>query len=248
MVETRSTYSKNRVNRAGMNLRVLFSGQPLEDYSTEDFAEDVRVLNEFRRSHAYPLVAVTANLRHYVDKHGTGQLSVAQRLKRLPTIVDKLKRLPDMQLARMEDVGGCRAVVASTPEIMSIVDDLSKKKTWRIVRARDYIADPKPDTGYRAYHFVVEKHECRIEVQLRTRSQHAWAEHVEAIDRRNPGLGLKVGQAPADVEQYFCLGAELLEAQDLGAVLETSRLREFSSLHGRLGTALQEGTYVRADT
>lgn len=39
------------------------------------------------------------------------ELDVSQRLKRLPTIEDKLRRLPRMDLSSMQDIGGCRAVL-----------------------------------------------------------------------------------------------------------------------------------------
>ena len=45
---------------------------------------------------------------------------VAQRLKRMPTIISKLERLPWLRLSRMQDVGGCR-------------DDCSDVQTMRLI-------------------------------------------------------------------------------------------------------------------
>jgi len=38
---------------------------------------------------------------------------IAQRLKRMPSILSKLKRFQNMELSRMQDLGGCRVVVES---------------------------------------------------------------------------------------------------------------------------------------
>jgi len=46
-------------------------------------------------------------LRSVVGTEGC-TVEVTQRLKRVPTIVDKLRREPTMQLASMQDIGGCR--------------------------------------------------------------------------------------------------------------------------------------------
>jgi ppGpp synthetase/RelA/SpoT-type nucleotidyltranferase len=58
-----------------------------------------------------------------------------------------------MQLARMHDIGGCRAVVASEEEIRAIATHLRRR--WAIHREYDYMVNPKPHSGYRAYHLDV---------------------------------------------------------------------------------------------
>jgi putative GTP pyrophosphokinase len=75
------------------------------------------VVEEFRKAHAELLTKIAANLRYYVDRYSSIELSgrpiVGQRLKRMRTIVDKLGREPTMALSWMEDMGGCRALFAS---------------------------------------------------------------------------------------------------------------------------------------
>jgi hypothetical protein len=65
--------------------------------------ESVPSRSQFRGQHAYPLRMANANLRYYVRDCGG---NVTQRLKKFPTILDKLDRLPAMQLANMEDIAG----------------------------------------------------------------------------------------------------------------------------------------------
>ena len=68
------------------------------------------IVNNCRASHSFPLNALQMNLRNTVAAFGEAAL-VAQRLKRLSSIEAKLRRSHHMQLARMHDIGGCRAVL-----------------------------------------------------------------------------------------------------------------------------------------
>ena len=56
------------------------------------------VLSNFRSAHAYPLNAVTVTVRQKALLVNQNAI-VAQRLKRLPTILDKLIRIPLPRLA-----------------------------------------------------------------------------------------------------------------------------------------------------
>lgn len=61
---------------------------------------------------------MTANngLRHRARSLGI-DAEVTQRLKRSQTILDKLRREPTLDLSRMQDVGGCRAVVETKDDL-----------------------------------------------------------------------------------------------------------------------------------
>lgn len=89
-------YSKKRVSRAGNAVR----------QGTEQ-QEDIDAIENWRASHNYVLNTFQATLR----RHARGKdITVAQRLKRRLTVYDKLKRQPDMKLARMHDIAGCRLI------------------------------------------------------------------------------------------------------------------------------------------
>jgi putative GTP pyrophosphokinase len=140
---------------------------------------------------------------------------VSQRLKRRPTIIDKLAREPSMQLTTMQDIGGCRAVLADIDEIKRV------QRRWtqtshRVTRVYDYLATPKP-SGYRGVHVIVTYDGFQIEVQLRTRLQHAWG---TAIERVGPEIGadLKSGDGPDEVLRLFRdFGDLLAETEGLPA-------------------------------
>jgi ppGpp synthetase/RelA/SpoT-type nucleotidyltranferase len=110
------------------------------------------------------------------------------------------------------------------------IGHLEKQKRWDIRRIRNYVENPKPRSGYRAIHVIVQKEGLLIEIQLRTVSQHAWAELIERTDR-STGVGLKTDRAPDDVTEYYRLGADLLAQTDENAPRNPATLRRFQELH-----------------
>ena len=100
-----------------------------------------------------------------------------------------------MKLSQMQDIGGCRAVMVDMRHVTQLVNiyrDATARNPNRhmLAKEKDYIAQPKVD-GYRSVHFVykykskAEKYqifnEQKIEIQIRSRLQHAWATAVETI-------------------------------------------------------------------
>lgn len=116
---------------------------------------------------------------------------MAQRLKRMPTILDKLVREPTMQLTTMQDLGGVRAIVADVKTVYRVVDKYKVRSIHKLIDERDYINAPRGKDGYRSYHLVFryksnvrsaqQYNGLRIEVQIRTKLQHNWATAVETM-------------------------------------------------------------------
>jgi putative GTP pyrophosphokinase len=127
--------SNSQVNAAGEEVRRF-----LQDQEADIPFDALDIIRAFRAQHAQPLQRVAANLRYYVEHHSTGRpIVVGQRLKRMTTVADKLCRQPKMGLARMHDIGGCRAVVNTEAEIRAIVTHVRRR--WEVVRGYDYIAE-----------------------------------------------------------------------------------------------------------
>src|SRR5574341_350524 len=96
-------YTKGQVDAAGRTL--------VRDNATpEEMDEALEVVGNWRAIHAFPLNTFQMRLRRSAAEVYENAL-VAQRLKRLSSIEFKLRRFPDMNLARMQDIGGCRAVL-----------------------------------------------------------------------------------------------------------------------------------------
>ena len=137
-------------------------------------------------------------------------LDLSRRLKRLPTIEDKLRRLPLMDLSSMQDVGGCRAVLNTQEEVQQVVDRFvanSLKRNKKPDKIKDYVAQPQ-DSGYRAVHIYTRYHGRRIEVQLRTREQDGWAKIVEDMTSKT-GIDFKSGDGPDEVHELLRSLSEL---------------------------------------
>lgn len=161
-------------------------------------------VQEFRAGFQYPMTKVAMGVRSFVSREDV-EIIVAQRLKRMPQIVNKLVRFPGTKLARMEDVGGCRAILpGGRPAIDGVLRRI--RRNWDVKRERDYITQPK-STGYRGVHVVVERDGQRIEIQLRTIGQQTWADAVERTAGRLR-MPLKDGGGDPALVEYFRLAAE----------------------------------------
>lgn len=201
--------SKSRVNRAGDTLRAL--NERLVEGRVDEVTEALEVLFAWRTSHSRPLQTATMGLRSRVQTEGC-QVEVSQRLKRVPTIIDKLSREPGMQLARMADIGGCRAVLNSIDEVRRVERRLRQGRPPKIYR--DYIEQPKP-SGYRGVHVISDYNERLIEVQLRTRVMHEWAYMVERITGQL-GTDVKSGKGPQVVLDWFQAVSEAMALEEQG--------------------------------
>ena len=114
---------------------------------------------------------------------------VAQRLKRVSSIYEKLRRFPKMNLSRMQDIGGARAVLPTLDDVYSLTEAYSRSRMKHALAGKkDYVRNPK-SSGYRSIHLIYRYRSDRsetynglqIELQLRTRIQHAWATAVETV-------------------------------------------------------------------
>lgn len=213
------TLSRAAVDRAG---RVLASGTA--DSAAADIAFDA--LANWRAAHARPLNTMTMDLRQKVRRICKGAL-VVQRVKRARSIVAKLSKEASMRLTQMQDIGGCRAVVDTVEQVYALREQFKQSRSLHeFVSEDDYIAQPK-SSGYRGVHLVYrfksrsrpEHNRLLFEIQLRTRTQHAWATAVETV-------GAVIGQALKSSEgerrwleyfQHAGMALELLEQPNLAA-------------------------------
>ncbi len=85
-----------------------------------DMDSALSIAGNWRSSHGYPLHVFKTVLRNRAKKFDPRAL-VAQRLKRLPSVITKLQRFHTMQLSTMQDLGGCRAVVRAVSNVDGLV-------------------------------------------------------------------------------------------------------------------------------
>ncbi len=190
----------------------------------------IPVISNWRAAHAYPLNTFQATLRHKLKSLGLDAKTapVGQRLKRLPSIVMKLQRFDQMSLARMQDIAGLRAVVPTTTMLRAISKSYIEAERFphELRSVHDYVKEPKED-GYRSIHLVYRYQNPRapayeglhVELQLRTKVQHAWATAVETVDTF-ANSAIKAGKPTPMWREFFQLSSAAFaftEAQPLPA-------------------------------
>ncbi len=210
-------HSRSSINRAGRELRRWWLTP--EGGVTDDVVEAFAAMIAFRESFQVPLKKVVMGLRSMVctemglERRGQN-VPVAQRLKRREQIINKLARLESMQLWTMGDIGGCRAVLESREQVNGVLRRI-RKQNWEVHgRIRDRRDEPA-DSGYRAVHLIVIRDGRMIEIQLRDPREHEWALAVERTGARL-GIGLKEGEGPADLREYFRLASLGIYMESLG--------------------------------
>ena len=191
--------------------QIIKAGEQLIDtnISGSEFEAAMDVLSYWRFSHEYALEEALKMLQKTTLKFDKSAI-FAKRLKRHPSIVNKLNRFKKMKLKNMQDIGGCRAIVSSTKRVTQIVRELRKRPAFKTllgkIKFKDYIENPKDD-GYRGYHLIGQfdggdGDKKSIEIQLRTRLQHDWATALEIVDLFT-GQALKSNQGNKDWKSFF---------------------------------------------
>jgi ppGpp synthetase/RelA/SpoT-type nucleotidyltranferase len=206
--------SKKQINHAGQIL-ASESDPKSEAYAT---------VEEWRASHSYPLRVIQTVLARSAKSVNRFALT-SGRLKRMESIQSKLRREERMDLIRMNDIGGCRAVMWNVTEVPKLVSKLQKifiKDGSFKPRYYDYIQKPKMD-GYRGIHIAVQYHAKRqsraelfgrrIEIQIRSTLQHAWATAVESVDLF-ANEQLKFGRGSESWARFFALSSAMFARRE----------------------------------
>jgi hypothetical protein len=203
--------SKSAVNRAG---EILIS----DTLWAKDNNDALKTINNWRYSHIYPMQKIKQTLERRAQKIDDATI-IAQRLKRLPSIESKLRILGSSRLARMQDIGGCRAILETVGDVYElceayvIAEGKRPEGRSKLSRITDYIQEPR-DTGYRSIHLLMEYESdtetrivyngLKIEIQLRTQLQHNWATAVETASTFL-GQKLKAGIGDSRWLRFFAL-------------------------------------------
>ena len=119
--------SKNKINKAGKILNGSDLDIDLENNNWMlEFSDAWNLADKWTACHAYPINTFQSTLRRKLrsyPKEKKYQRIVAQRLKRMKTIIDKLERYPAMQLTTMQDISGVRAVLPDMKEVEKLAMD-----------------------------------------------------------------------------------------------------------------------------
>lgn len=208
------------------NKQINKAGEIIRNGTDDEKEQAIELLNQWRYNHMLPL----RNIRAIVDsrlKKLDIDCIVGQRLKRMTSIIGKITRFPDMAISKMQDVGGIRIIVPKITDVKKVHDALIKKSKHEVVvPPKDYIESPKPD-GYRSLHQVFkyqnEQNEdinnMRIEIQIRTKLQHAWATSVETLGVIDK-VSYKSGYGEEENRKFFKIASALFSLKENCNVLE----------------------------
>lgn len=200
--------SKRKIDKAGSVL-AHSQGKTEDDLLASEeilnqFLESENLFDEYRKSHLQPLSQTTLELQNWLADYGKSYY-IAQRLKRKPQIVRKLNRL-SVRLTQLQDIGGCRIIVEKNGDVDKLLKFLKTKVEAQtnliIARITDYREKGRDDTGYRAVHLILNRDGFRLELQIRSRIQHYWAESIERTSVIY-GYHLKEKEGNSKVIQYF---------------------------------------------
>jgi hypothetical protein len=207
-------YQKSEVNRAGTILsKGLIS---IEEKDLNDYLWAHTVLANWRACHGYPINTFQAQLRKKL-KQIDRKAIVAQRLKRTPSVIEKLRRFNTMKLSQIQDIAGLRAIVSNINRVRKLEENYRNSSfKHELVNLKDYINSPKAD-GYRSIHLVYKYKNVAapayngllIEIQIRTKIQHAWATAVETMSTFL-GQALKTGSGDKPWREFFELASAAL--------------------------------------
>lgn len=138
--------SKTQIRKIGQSIR--------ENLISE---KELNIFNAYRNIYIEVMELFVNSIKDKLPK----PLFIARRLKRLKSIKIKLQRSPQMQLDRIQDIGGTRTVFTNIEDITQYIENIKKidNSPFRIVKENNYILNPKDD-GYRSYHLIFE---CLLE-------------------------------------------------------------------------------------
>lgn len=205
-------YSPAEVRRAG---KILSCNEII---TTEESLNALRIVDNWRAAHAYPLQVFYT---HFKNRYST--FVVTQRIKRLPSIISKIHKQKNMDLSRMQDLGGCRIICDTIENVYRIANEYQLSRVSHVfAKQKDYIQEPKK-SGYRCFHMIYRyqskspSKQCyngmRIEIQIRTHLQHLWATGVEIISNATKE-NLKGGDGDASMQRFFALISSLFALRE----------------------------------
>lgn len=216
--------SKARIDKAGTAL----ANPPIPE--TMEYLELEEVFDLYRAKHLEPLTRTTAAIQTWLTGYG-GSYYIAQRLKRKPQISRKLRRL-STRLTQLQDIGGLRIIVsnnAAVDELNSYLDaQIANSTQMRTLRTTDYREKGRDVTGYRALHKIMIRDGVTLEIQIRSRIQHYWAENIEKTSII-ANTHLKESEGPREILEYFRALSDIFHDVENGRALQNLNKVEFES-------------------
>ena len=185
MVESNDFYfSRAEVENAGRLLKKIIIWN--DQNNNDEIKRMYNIAHQWRNAHLYPMIKIRAEMIGKIRKLKLLGLTAA-RLKQMGSIKNKVNKL-STKLNQINDIAGCRVILSSMDEVNKFINHIQLNSKYPIKKEYDYLIKPK-NSGYRSYHVVFNYCDKistninmrRVELQIRSRLQHAWATTVEAV-------------------------------------------------------------------
>lgn len=196
LIEEMKVISKSKANKLGKEIRELINNDQ------EPTEEQIDLLQGYRVSFKDDLSEVISIVSKIAQIGGSDSIT-AYRVKRIESIISKIRREPTMQLGNMGDIAGCRIILYRKDHLQDVIDEIGQR--FKVLgKPNNYIENPKED-GYNGYHVYIESPinpKRKLEIQIRTKETHKWSSLVEIIDHIY-NLKLKEGQKHKDLQRFL---------------------------------------------
>ena len=189
---------RKAIHKLGKRIREAYG-----DGSGHVAESDLSLLQEYRLSFRDDIASVFKIL-YDVSKRVDKNCIVTYRVKRINSIIEKLKRFPEAALDNFVDIAGCRCITENNDDVYKIVKKLKNHPSLKISQIKDYIQGPQPE-GYQSVHLyvsLIDSPKKSVEIQVRSRKQHDWATLVEISDVIVKDARLKEYGEPKDLLEF----------------------------------------------
>ncbi len=143
----------------------------LYDAALKEIGTKLEILNnEFKLAHQYnPIEHITSRIK------SVSSIAKKMRHNQRELTVENIVRY-------VNDIAGIRIICSFTSDIYRIADLIAKQSDIKVLKVKDYIANPKQN-GYTSYHMIVsvpiflsnEVIDTKVEIQIRTIAMDFWA-------------------------------------------------------------------------
>ena len=132
-------YSRNKINVAG---KALLAG-PETGFP---FTDANLVVEDWRKLHMVPLKELVGEVTRLLDQSGVTAAFSSHRLKRMTSIIAKLRHNPGMGLGGLQDIGGARFVFEDIPSLLAAQKIIASARLEHFVADRDPYDYVKPSS------------------------------------------------------------------------------------------------------
>lgn len=209
-------FSKGTINRIGEGIR----GR--RELNEDDYLQVMAWFDKLNETVITIALEEVEEFSQSEDFHGETYrikppIESSHRVKTDDTIADKLDRL-STKLSRVQDLAGCRLDLDCSLDCLSEISDVLQVRfetEGAAVKERNYLKDSQ--YGCRAIHLHLTAPAGRVELQLRTKTQAAWANLNEVIGDKF-GRVHRYGELPDGAPEIYKMLVD--KAQDIAEAIQ----------------------------